>query len=88
MKRAVILSVISLLLLGVAGFVRAEDATPSADTPPAACPVMGMAREVGLLVLGVGWEAVRIVLPDACPAKEKDIDRLLGAGPPGRNPSP
>ncbi|GEM_PF-3336040 len=35
------------------------------------------ARELGLFVLGIGWEAVRIVLPEACPEKDKDIDELI-----------
>jgi hypothetical protein len=35
------------------------------------------ARELGLLVLGVGWDAVRFVMPKSCPEREKDIDELI-----------
>lgn len=35
------------------------------------------ARELGLLVLGVGWDAVRFVMPKSCPDRDKDIDELI-----------
>lgn len=39
--------------------------------------LVGGAREFGLLIMGIVWESVRIVLPESCPAKEKDIDEML-----------
>ncbi len=39
--------------------------------------LVGGAREFSLLIMGIVWESVRIVLPESCPAKEKDIDALL-----------
>lgn len=73
MKKRVITFILLLVFSGVAipSFGAGEEAAPSP------CPAIGFARELGLLVLGIGWESVRIVLPDSCPLKEKDIDRLM-----------
>lgn len=87
MKKAAVLYITAFLLTGWAVSAQTEDAAVP-DVGAASCPVMGAAREVGLLVLGVGWEAIRIVLPDSCPAKQKDIDGLLEGIPPDREVSP
>jgi hypothetical protein len=87
MKKTIIFCVAATLLIGGAALAAADDAA-APDIAPASCPVVGAAREAGLLVLGIGWEAVRIVLPDWCPAKRKDIDGLLERIPPEREVSP
>jgi hypothetical protein len=87
MRKTIILCVAAFLLIGWGVSAQAEDAAVPA-VGSASCPVMGAAREVGLLVLGVGWEAIRIVLPDSCPAKQKDIDGLLEGVPSERKMSP
>ena len=74
-----LLTVFLLSLFGLS-IVAADDAEISA--PPASerrlcATAVGGVRELGLLVLGIGWEAVRIVLPEACPEKDKDIDELI-----------
>lgn len=69
-----------LSLFGLSTIAAADNAgnsiTPASKNRICAMTISG-ARELGLLVLGIGWEAVRIVLPDACPEKEKDIDELI-----------
>ncbi len=77
MKKTIVLYVAAFLLVGWAAPLPAAESTETVRPTSAACPVVGVVRELGLLVLGVGWEAVRIVLPDSCPAKEKDIDALI-----------
>lgn len=77
MKKAMVLFIAACLALGPALWISADDGSAPETPSGAACPVAGAARELGLLVLGIGWEAVRIVLPDWCPAKDKDIDGLL-----------
>jgi hypothetical protein len=79
MKRWIVVAILALVLSAGAVFPLAAADEPAAAS---ACPALGMAREMGLLVLGIGWEAVRIVLPDSCPAKHKDIDALV-RGPEG-----
>ncbi len=79
MKKIMLICIAGMLLAGLSAVSPAADMGEATITPAAACPVMGTARELGLLVLGIGWEAVRIVLPESCPAKEKDIDGLIGA---------
>lgn len=69
---------LSLLIFSVA-LARDIGETP---IPPVSSKTTGIkaingARELGLLVLGIGWEAVRIVLPKACPERDKDIDELI-----------
>jgi hypothetical protein len=74
MKMWIIAAILAIVLSGGAvGW----PATADEPATTSACPALGMAQEMGLLVLGIGWEAVRIVLPDSCPAKHKDIDALL-----------
>jgi hypothetical protein len=87
MKKALALAIAAFVLAGWAEPLIAADTTPSPGTP-VACPVIGAVRELGLLVLGIGWEAIRIVLPDSCPEKQKDIDGLLKGREPDRELSP
>jgi hypothetical protein len=87
-KKTIILCIAASLLIGWALLIPAAEETGNAGAPAASCPVMGAARELGLLVLGVGWEAARIVLPASCPAKQKDIDGLLHGTPPEPKTSP
>ncbi len=77
MRKTIVLCVAAFLLVGWAALLPAAESTETARPASVACPAFGVARELGLLVLGVGWEAVRIVLPDSCPAKQKDIDALI-----------
>lgn len=77
MRKTIILCVAASLLIGWGVLLPAAESAETAGSSPAACHAVGVARELGLLVLGVGWEAVRIVRP-SCPAKEKDIDALIG----------
>lgn len=39
--------------------------------------IVGGVREIGLLALGITWDAVRIVLPESWPVKYRDIDELI-----------
>jgi hypothetical protein len=80
MRKTIILCIAASLLIGWGAFLPAAESAEAVRPSPAACPAVGAVRELGLLVLGVGWEAVRIVLP-SCPAKEKDIDALIGGTP-------
>ena len=74
MKRhIVIVTLVAVLGLALVGPAGAQAGTPTS----APGSVLGFGRELGLLVLGFGWDAVRIVLPDAWPAKHEDIDQLL-----------
>jgi len=41
--------------------------------------ILGGLTELGMLAFGIAWEGVRIVLPEGCPLKERDIDDLVGA---------
>jgi hypothetical protein len=75
MKMWIIAAILAVVLS--TGAVGSLGATTDEPATTSACPALGMAQEMGLLVLGIGWEAVRIVLPDSCPAKHKDIDALL-----------
>jgi hypothetical protein len=41
--------------------------------------VMGGLTELGMLAFGIAWEGVRIVLPEGCPLKEREVDDLVGS---------
>jgi hypothetical protein len=89
MKGKVLLIVLVMILaapsIGAAAAPAGGDTSAGASVPGS---VLGMGRELGLLVLGIGWEAVRIVLPESCPAKHKDIDRLIHSEPDTTSLSP
>ncbi len=75
--KALFLALVLLLafpLIGVTATAPTGGAATGAGAPGS---VLGWGRELGLLVAGIGWEAVRIVLPESCPAKHKDIDQLI-----------
>ena len=57
----------------------AEEGTAPAPERSVIEAIASGSRELSLLVLGIGWEAVRIALPEACPMKEKDIDGIVSS---------
>jgi len=72
-----------LLLLSAlvpAAMGQTDEAAPTADgrVSPGGVIVGGL-TELGLLACGIAWECVRIVLPEGCPLKERDIDDLVGS---------
>jgi hypothetical protein len=79
MKKVISFVLVLGLLLSPAYIIASNsvDKDEATDKCSASGVVVGGARELGLLVMGITWEAVRIVLPEWCPAKEKDIDQLL-----------
>jgi hypothetical protein len=76
-KTVALLLAASILLPLYAAAESGPDKTLPASDARTPSTVIGFARELSLLVAGIGWEAVRIVLPESCPAKHKDIDKLL-----------
>jgi len=56
-----------------------EEGTVSAPECSVIEAIASGSRELGLLVLGIAWEGARIVLPEACPMKEKDIDGIVSS---------
>ncbi|MBN1572840.1 MAG: hypothetical protein JW984_06540 [Deltaproteobacteria bacterium] len=77
------ISLLTILLLSLFCFSTAtanddaENSIPPASSKRICTMAVSGGRELGLLVLGIGWEAVRIVLPEARPEKDKDIDELI-----------
>jgi hypothetical protein len=87
-KKAVIVCIAMALVIPWTVPIFADEETDNSGVSSARCPALGAAQELCLLVLGIGWEAVRIVLPDSYPAKDKDIDGLLGEIPSDRSVTP
>ncbi len=78
LKSLILIFLLSLFVLSNASAM--ETATPSntpASTEPMRIKAVYVVSELGLLVLGVAWDAVRIVMPKSCPERDKDIDELV-----------
>jgi len=77
-KSLILVFVLSLFVLSNASAM--EAATPSntsSPTEPIRVNAIYGVSELGLLVLGVAWDAVRVVMPKSCSERDKDIDELV-----------
>lgn len=77
-RSLILIFVLSLFVLSNASAV--EAAAPSsipASTELIRTKAIYGVSELGFLVLGVAWDAVRIVMPKSCPERDKDIDELV-----------
>ena len=77
-KSLILIFVLSLFILSNASAMEAAiPSSPSTSTEPIKIRAIYGVSELGLLVLGVAWDAVRIVMPKSCPERDKDIDELI-----------
>ena len=77
-KSLILIFVLSLFVLSNASAMEAAiPSSPSTSTKPIKIRAIYGVSELGLLVLGVAWDAVRIVMPKSCPERDKDIDELV-----------
>ncbi|MBN1883657.1 MAG: hypothetical protein JW885_15925 [Deltaproteobacteria bacterium] len=69
-----------LLVIGAHGAMGGTDdvAPNTEDRVSPGGVIVGGVTELGMLALGIVWEGVRIVLPEGCPLKEREIDDLVG----------
>ncbi len=77
-KSLILIFVLSLFIVSNASAMEtaAPANTPASNEPTRVNAIYG-ASELGFLVLGIAWDAVRIVMPKSCPEKDKDIDELV-----------
>jgi hypothetical protein len=78
LKSLILIFVLSLFVLSNASAMEAAvPSSPLASSEPIRIKAIYGISELGLLVLGVAWDAFRIVMPKSCPEKDKDIDELV-----------
>ncbi len=77
-RSLILIFILSLFVLSNASAMEAAvPSSPLASSEPIRVKAIYGVSELGLLVLGVAWDTVRIVMPKSCPERDKDIDELI-----------